>query len=150
MRLDVDQAPRPGNGRVIGGRLMERQAHETADRQGVGGPPRDAALRVDAFEVPDEQQPEILARRQTRPSHDRGIERATLVFREPVEAVRVQDRVQSRVERMPRRRRQVRRDDPQRRLVSLSRPHRHARHCSTPTTTVKLTRQRLSTLTPGC
>ena len=64
--------------------------HETADRQRIGRPPRDAALRVDAFEVADQQQPEIPARRQTRPAHDRGVELATLVFDEPVEAVRVQ------------------------------------------------------------
>ena len=133
MRLHVDQAPGPRNGRVIGGRLMERQAHEATDRQGVGRPPRDAALRVDPFEVPDEQQPEILARRQTRPSHDLGIELATLVFRESVEPVRVQDRVQSRIKRVPWRRRQVRRGDPQRGLVSFSRTHRHVRHCSTAT-----------------
>ena len=30
MRLQIDQAPRPRNRRVIGGCLMERQAHETA------------------------------------------------------------------------------------------------------------------------
>jgi len=53
MRLHVDEAPRPRNRRVIGGRLMKRQAHETANRQRVGGPPRDAPLRIDAFEVPN-------------------------------------------------------------------------------------------------
>jgi len=37
MRVHVDQAPRPRNGRVIRSPLMKRQPHETTDRQGVGG-----------------------------------------------------------------------------------------------------------------
>ena len=150
MRLDSDQAARPRNRRVVGGRLVERQPHETTDGEGIGRPPGDAAFRVDPFEVPDHQQPEILTRRHTRTPHDGRIERPTLVFREPVEPMRVQERIQPRVERVPGGRRQVRRGNPHRRLVSLSRAHRHARHCSTPTTLVTQTRQRLSTFTTDC
>ena len=52
-----------------GGVFVEAQAQEAAQRQRIGGPPRDAALRIDALEVPDQQQPEVGARRQTRAAH---------------------------------------------------------------------------------
>jgi hypothetical protein len=150
MGFHVDQAPRPRNRRVVGRRLVKRQPNETADGQGIGGTPCDAALRVDAFEVSDEQQSEILAWHQARTPHDRSIEPATPILHEPIEVVCVQHGVQSRVEGMPRRRRQVGRGDPQRRLVGFSRAHGHARHCSTATTTATKTRQWLSTFTTGC
>jgi hypothetical protein len=131
MRLHIDPTPRPRNRRVIRGCLLERQAHETTNRQGVGGAPCDATLRVDAFEVPDQQQPEVLPRWQTRTPHHRGVERAALVLDEPVEPMGVQQRVQAGIERMPRRRRQVRCRNPQRRLICFTRTHRHLRQCST-------------------
>lgn len=73
-----------------------------------------------------------------------------LFFDEPTEAGRLHDRVQSRVERMARRRRQIRGRDSQRGLVGLSCTDRHMRGMSYTTTTVMQTRQRLSTFTTEC
>ena len=49
---------------------------------------RHATFRVDVFEVPDQQQPEVRAWRQTRPAHGLRIERGALGFDEFVERVR--------------------------------------------------------------
>jgi hypothetical protein len=73
VRLQIDQAARPRDRRVIRRRLLEAQSQEAPQRQGIGGPPRNAALRIDALEVPDQQQPEVRARRQTRAPHGRGV-----------------------------------------------------------------------------
>src|ERR1700680_1339443 len=42
------------------------QPQETADRERIGRAPGDAAFRVEAFEVTDQQQPEVAPRRQAR------------------------------------------------------------------------------------
>jgi len=59
-----------------------------------------------------------------RPHHGRVVPGA-LAFDKRVEASLVQDRIQSRVERMPGRRRQIRRRDPQGRLLGFAGTHRH-------------------------
>ena len=100
VRLEVDQAPRPGNRRVIGRGLVQRQPQETADRERIGRAPGNAAFRVEALEVADQQQPEVAPRRQARPPHDRGIEAATQVFDEPIEIVGIEDGTEPHVERM--------------------------------------------------
>ena len=69
--------------------------------------PRDPALRVEAFEVADEEQPEVATRRQTWPSHHGRVERLTLLLGESIEAGGVEDRVQPRIEWMARRDRQL-------------------------------------------
>ena len=75
VRLQVDQPPRPRNRRVIGRRVVHRQAQEVAQGERIRRPPRDPALGVDALEVADQQQPEVDARRQTRTAHRVGVER---------------------------------------------------------------------------
>jgi hypothetical protein len=98
---------------VIRRRLLKAQPQKATQGQGIGGPPRYAALRIDALEVPDQQQPEVNARRQARPADGRGVERRTLRFDEHVEAVVVQDLIQPLIERMPARGRQLVGRDPQ-------------------------------------
>src|SRR5947209_8621555 len=149
MRLDVDQAARARDRGVVRRPLLQTQPQERPHGQRIGRAPRDAALRIDPFEVPDQQQPKIPAGRQTGLSHGRCIKSPTLVFDKPVKTVGFQDRIQPRVERMPRRGRQIRGRHPQRSLIILARAHGHARHCSTETTLAGLTRQRLSTFTTG-
>ena len=150
MRVDIDQPAGTRDRRVIWRRLLDAESHEPADGQRIGRTPRDAAFRIETFEVADQQQPEIASRFQTRPPHRRGIESPALVFRKPVEPLGIEDRIQLGVERVTRRRGQVGGRDPQRRLLGLARAHSHTRHFSTPTTLVRRTRQRLSTFTTDC
>jgi hypothetical protein len=56
---------------------------------------------VQAFEISDQQQPEVTARRQRRSSHRLRIEALTLAFDELVESVLGQYRVQPPVKGMP-------------------------------------------------
>src|ERR1700704_2506968 len=57
--LEVDDAPRPGNRRMIRRRFVHRQPQKSAYRQRVAGAPSDPAFRVDPFKVADQQQPEV-------------------------------------------------------------------------------------------
>ena len=68
--------------------------------------PRDAPLRVQPLEVPDEQQSEVASGSRTRPAHHR-VERRAQAFDERVEPCRLQNPVQPLVERMPRALRQI-------------------------------------------
>ena len=110
--LEVDDAPRPGNRRMIRRRLVHRQPQKSAYRQRVARAPGDPAFRVDPFKVADQQQPEVPTRRQARPSHHRRVEPRALAFDKPIEVVGVQQRIQPRVERMPRRLWQLRASPP--------------------------------------
>ena len=65
MGLDIDQPPRARNRRVIRRRFIQREVQELANRERVCGAPGDAALRIDALEVADQQQPEVHARCET-------------------------------------------------------------------------------------
>jgi len=49
--------------------------------------PCNAALRIDPLEVANQQQPEVHAWRQARPSHDFSIEWSALTFDKIVEVV---------------------------------------------------------------
>ena len=98
--LQVDQAARPRNRRVLGRHLVQAQAQEAAQRERIGRAPRNPSLRIDALEIPDEQQPEVGPWHHTRASHRRGIERRTLRFDEVVEAVRVEEVIQTLVKRV--------------------------------------------------
>src|SRR5437867_3823850 len=118
MRLDVDQAAGARDRRMIGRRLVEAQAQKVAYRQRVRCPPGDPALRVEPFEIADQQQAEVPARREAGPSHHRRIERPTVLLNEAVEACSLEDLVQAHVERVPRRHRELGRGDPQRRLLA--------------------------------
>ena len=150
MRVDIDQPASARDRRVVRRRLLEAESHEPANGQRIGRTPRDAAFRIETFEVADQQQPEIASRFQTRAPHGRGIESPTLVFRKPVDSLGIENRIQLGVERVTRRRGQVGRGDPQRRLLGLARAHGHTRHSSTPTTLARQTRQRLTTFTTDC
>ena len=107
---------------------MQREIQKGADTQRLGRPPRDRALRVEAFKIPEQQQPEIPARRQTRPADRGGIERRALPLDEGIKTRLVEHASQSRIERVPRTHRQIRGGDPHRRLprVPESFAHRHA------------------------
>jgi hypothetical protein len=45
VRLNIDQTTRPRNRRMIGRRVRQHQPEKLAQRERVGGPPRDRALR---------------------------------------------------------------------------------------------------------
>ena len=130
MRLDVDQTTGPRDRRMVRGRVFQAQPQEGAHGQRVGGPPRNAALRIEAFKIADQQETEIPSGRQAGTAHHRGIEAAALRLGKPVELRRVQDLIQPRIERMSGRARQVRRRDPQWRLLGFSCTHRHTCECS--------------------
>ena len=125
VRLQIDQPTRPRNRRVLRWRLIEAEAEKAAERQRVGRTPRDAALRVDTLEVADQQQTEIRAGRQTGSAPRRRIERRTLRFDELVEPVRIEDLIQSLIERMAARRRQFIRRNPQSRRPCAVLPTTH-------------------------
>jgi hypothetical protein len=127
VRLQIDQAPGARDRGVLGRRLLKSQAEEAAQRERISGPPRDAAFRVDALEVPDQQQPEIRAWRQARPSHARRVERRALGLHKCVERVRVEDVIQSLVKGVPSSGRQLIRGNPQpwRPRAVLATTHRH-------------------------
>jgi hypothetical protein len=59
--------------------------HHRATVISLGRAPRDAALRIDVFEVPDQQQPETDAGRQAGSVHRFGAEAGALRFGEIVE-----------------------------------------------------------------
>ena len=67
-------------------RWMQTATGRIGSRHGCR-PPRDPALGIDPFEVPDQQQAEIGARRQARSPARRRVERAALRLDEVVERV---------------------------------------------------------------
>ena len=62
------------------GALRQGPAQKAAERKGIGGAPRAPTLGIDAFEVANQQQPELRPRRQTRAADRRRVERRTLRF----------------------------------------------------------------------
>ena len=58
-RLHIDQPAGSRNRRVLGRRFVETQAEEAAQGERIRRPPCYATFRVDAFEVPAQQQPEV-------------------------------------------------------------------------------------------
>ena len=81
--------------RVLRRRFVEPQAEEAAQGEEIGRPPGDAALRIDAFEVPDQQEAEVRARCQTRPTNPVRVERDALALDELVGDVRVKHLISS-------------------------------------------------------
>jgi hypothetical protein len=126
VRLEIDQAPRAGNRRMIRRRLRQHQPEEFAQGKRICRPPRDRALGIQAFEVADQQQPEIPARRQPRPTVVR-VESLAQSFDVAVEIVLIENLIQSYVERMRGTPRQILGRHPHRRLfrVPLSFAHRY-------------------------
>ena len=114
-------------------RVFQPQAEKIAQRQRICRTPGDAALRIDAFEVSDQQQPEIDVWRQAGTPHGLGIKAGALRFNKVVEAVLAQQLIQPPVEGVARGSRQLCGRDPHRRLsIAFAFAHRHVGHCSTP------------------
>src|ERR1022692_4134406 len=150
MRVHIDQPPRARDGGVVRRVLVQRNAHKTPQRQRVRQSPGDAALRPDAFEIPDQQRPEVDPRSQRRTTVPRRIELCAAALDELVEALRLQQLVQSLIKRMPRRRRQLPVRDPQILLLLPlpARPHRHAPILQTPPVNTRILSTYESALAP--
>ena len=84
MRFEIDQPARPRNRRMIRRRLWKREPQKVAQRQRIRRPPRDGALRIDPFEVPDQQQPKVHPGREPRATHRGGVKPRTLRFGEVI------------------------------------------------------------------
>ena len=98
MRFEIDQTACPRNGRVIGRRVLQADPDEITQGQRIRRAPRDATLRVNAFEVADQQQPEVDAGRQAGPAHRLGVEARALRFSEIVESVLAQELIHPPIE----------------------------------------------------
>jgi hypothetical protein len=132
---------------MIGRRLVQPQAQEMAYRQRVRRSPGDPALRVEAFEIADQQQAEVPAGGEAGPPHHWRVKRPTLVLDKLIEPRGIEDLIQPHVERMARRHRQLGRGNPQRRLLALAFAHRHGPQC----TIARASGDALSaTFTTGC
>ena len=128
VRLHVDQPPRPRDRRVIRRRFLQPDPQKTPQRQRVRRPPRHPALRVQSLEIPHQQQPEVHPRSQTRPPHLLRLEPPAPLLHEAVRTRLFQQLIQSLIERMSCRSRQIARGHPD---LFLSLPlfpcsHRHA------------------------
>ena len=70
MRLQIDQPTRARDRRVVRRRFVQVQVQEAPDAQRIGRAPGDRALRVEALEIPEQQQAKVPTRRETGSSHD--------------------------------------------------------------------------------
>jgi hypothetical protein len=132
MGFDIDQPARARDRRVVRRRHFEPDAKEIAQRQRIGRTPGDATLRVNALEIPNQQQPEVDARRHARSAHRLRVEAGALGFDEIVESVLAQQLIQPPIERMTRGPRQVCRCHPHGHLsIAFAFAHRHGTHSST-------------------
>ena len=113
---------------MIRRRFGQHQPEKLAQGKRIGCAPRDRALGVQSFEVTDQQQPEVTARRQAGATLVR-VEPLTQSLDEAVEVVLVENLIQSRVERVGGTARQVLGCHPHRGLIRmpLSFAHRHRR-----------------------
>src|ERR1019366_5019205 len=133
--------------------LVQRNAHKTTQHQRVRQPPGNPALRPDALEVPDQQRPEIDARRQRRTPALGCIELRAPALDKLVEPLRFYQFIQTLIERMPRSGCQLRVRDPQTFLLLplLARAHRHARILRIiPVHPIIFFVPRIQTCTTGC
>ena len=123
--------------RVARTRVLHRHAHDGAgvqvDRMLGAVRQMRAAVRVQALKVAEQQQPEIAARRQTRPTDPVRVERRALRLHKRIEPRVVEHPIQPLVKRVPSALRQIRRGHPHRRLPrsAAACPHRHVRECRT-------------------
>src|SRR5438445_11440230 len=108
--------------------LVQSDAHKAPQRQRVRQPPGNPALRPDALEIPDQQRPKVNPRRQRRTPVLGRIELRTPLLDKLVEALGLQQLIQTLIKRMPWCRRQLGVRDPDLLLLLplLARPHRHA------------------------
>jgi hypothetical protein len=152
MGLEIDEPSRARNRRVIRRRFIQREVQKLANRERVPGAPGDAALRIDALEVADQQQPKVHAGRQARAPHGLGVKRAARPFNELVELLLVEQGVQASIKWMRGRRRQIGGGDPEIMLTPslASGAHRHRRQCSTRDRSCRSLLSASATLTTGC
>ena len=133
VRLEVNPPARARHRRVVRRRLVQRHVQKLPQAQRIGGPPRNRPFRVQTFEVAEQQQPEVAARRQTRPADPLRLELRALRLDEPVEAGLVENTIHSFVERMTCAPRQFHAGHPHRRLppATAAFTHCHGKKCST-------------------
>src|SRR5215204_3866135 len=97
VRLQINQATRARNRRMIGRCLPQYQPEKLAQR--IGRTPRNRALGVQAFEMANQQQAEVATRRQARAALIR-VDPLAPTLDESVEVVLVENLIQSHVEGM--------------------------------------------------
>ena len=100
--------------------LRKIQLQELPKTQRVTHPPGDPTLRILPLEEPEQKQPEIPARHQSRTPYPLRVEARAFLLHETVESRFLQNPVQPIVERMPRRSRKLRRRYPQLLLLRLA------------------------------
>jgi hypothetical protein len=112
---------------VIGRVLIQRYAEKAPQAERVLQAPGDAALRLNALEIPDHPRTEIDARRQPRTAQLIGIEPGALLLNESVEALAIERLVQTNIEGMARTNSHIPVRHPQilLPLPTLARAHRH-------------------------
>src|SRR5437773_5249076 len=108
--------------------LVQSDAHKAPQGQRVRQPPGNPPLRPDALEIPDQQRTKVNPRRQRRTPVLGRIELRTPLLDKLVEALGLQQLIQTLIKRMSRCRRQLGVRDPDVLLLLplLARPHRHA------------------------
>src|ERR1019366_2858411 len=74
-------------------------SQKPAQPQGIRRPPCDPALAIDAFEIPDQEQAEVLPRRQARPPHLLRVELRALLLDKLVKAAPLQHSVELFIEK---------------------------------------------------
>src|SRR5205823_12510381 len=128
MRIEVDQSSRARDRRVVRRVLVQRNAHKAPQRQRVRQPPGNPPLRPDTLEIPNQQRPKVNPRRQRRTPVLLRIKLRAPLLDKLVEALGLQQLIQTLIKRMSRRRRQLGVRDPDVLLLLplLARPHRHA------------------------
>jgi hypothetical protein len=82
--------------------LVQAQAQKFPHTERVGRTPGDSSLRIQSFKVPDHQQSEVAAWRQTRWTHGRRIESNALLFDISVKVGLVEHSIQALIERVRR------------------------------------------------
>jgi len=102
--VDFERNPHTdaGQARMIGSAVVETEAEETGQRATVSTPPGDAALRVDPFEVADEQHAKVNAGRNPGASGFGGVVRLAGLFNPAIEVTLVEQFVELVVEDVPR------------------------------------------------
>src|ERR1039457_2334848 len=127
MRLHIDQPPCPRDRRVIRRLLVKPDSQKPPQPERIRRSPRDPALRIDSFKIPNQQQPEIDSRHQRWPPVVCGVKLRALLLGERIELSIFQQFIHSLVERMAWPLRQFIVADPQPLLPlsAPSRPHRH-------------------------
>src|SRR5260370_23753208 len=129
MRFHVDQTAGARNRRVIRRVLIQPYPHKAPQPQRIRQLPGNPPFTVDALEVTQQQRPEVDPRGQRRPAILSRIELRTPSLYKLVELLRLQQFIESLIERMSWRRRQLRMSDPNVFLLFplLARSHCHTR-----------------------